>query len=434
MLKQPGNRRHERLATLYVCYFGIAEPLVQTQVLPYLRDLADAAYAVYLLTFETVPLGPEERERHRAELLSEGIVWSSLRYHKRPSLPATLHDIVVGAAYIAGLVLREGVHVLHARSHVPLVMSLLARPAARARIVFDLRGLMAEEYVEAGVWREGSAIVRLVKWCERVGLRLADQVVVLTERLRESLLSERLVPAERLEVIPCCTDLSLYPRACEWIDPPTIPGSPLQLVYAGSIVGLYQLDEMARFFIVLQQKVPGSFFRILTTGAARTTIERLKDIGVPASAFSVGSAPAREVPAVLSRSHVGISFRKATASQIAASPTKIAEYLAAGLPVVSNAGIGDMDRVLTEDRVGVVVESYSHDGFLAALAHLDELLQEPGLRARCQDSARRRFGLREVGAARYRRLYARLESLVHPTVTPPTIPPSPEKTGGRGRP
>ena len=159
-------------------------------------------------------------------------------------------------------------------------------------------------------------------------------------------------------------------------------------------------------------------------------MERLRDIGIPASAFSVGSAPAREVPALLSQSHVGISFRKPTASQIAASPTKIAEYLAAGLPVVSNAGIGDMDRILAEDRVGVVVENYSHDAFEAALARLDGLFREPGLRARCQESARRRFGLREVGSIRYRRLYARLESLVHPTSTPPTAPPSPEETRG----
>ena len=25
--------------TLYICYFGLREPLVQTQVLPYLREL-----------------------------------------------------------------------------------------------------------------------------------------------------------------------------------------------------------------------------------------------------------------------------------------------------------------------------------------------------------------------------------------------------------
>ena len=38
--------------TLYICYFGLREPLVQTQVLPYLRALAARGLGVHLLTFE----------------------------------------------------------------------------------------------------------------------------------------------------------------------------------------------------------------------------------------------------------------------------------------------------------------------------------------------------------------------------------------------
>ena len=40
------------LSTLYLCYFGLREPLVQTQVLPYLRQLAAGGIKVHLLTFE----------------------------------------------------------------------------------------------------------------------------------------------------------------------------------------------------------------------------------------------------------------------------------------------------------------------------------------------------------------------------------------------
>ena len=37
------------LRTLYVCYFGLREPLVQTQVLPYLRELAASGVAYFKL-------------------------------------------------------------------------------------------------------------------------------------------------------------------------------------------------------------------------------------------------------------------------------------------------------------------------------------------------------------------------------------------------
>ncbi len=40
------------MRTLYLCYFGLREPLVQTQVLPYLRQLSRSGIDVGLLTFE----------------------------------------------------------------------------------------------------------------------------------------------------------------------------------------------------------------------------------------------------------------------------------------------------------------------------------------------------------------------------------------------
>jgi Glycosyl transferase 4-like domain len=134
------------MRTLYICYFGLREPLVQTQVLPYLRQLARAGLEVNLLTFE-----PElkeswpraEADEWRARLQTDGIRWLSLAYHKRPSVPATVYDILAGARLAARLVRREGVEVLHARSHVPLAMALLAQRWTGCRLVFDIRGLMA---------------------------------------------------------------------------------------------------------------------------------------------------------------------------------------------------------------------------------------------------------------------------------------------------
>ena len=46
--------------TLYICYFGVREPLVQTQVIPYLRELKKDGYEISLLTFESRPFTSEE--------------------------------------------------------------------------------------------------------------------------------------------------------------------------------------------------------------------------------------------------------------------------------------------------------------------------------------------------------------------------------------
>src|SRR5438128_2688871 len=122
--------------TLYLCYFGLQEPLVQTQVLPYLRELSRRGLDVTLLTFE--PKCKEgwtitTLEERRVQLKADGIRWLWLPYHKHPSLPATAYDIMRGALKAARLVRRDGVQVLHARAHIPMAMALMARRLVACR-------------------------------------------------------------------------------------------------------------------------------------------------------------------------------------------------------------------------------------------------------------------------------------------------------------
>src|SRR6266487_3749573 len=117
-------------SSLYICYFGLREPLVQTQVLPYLRELVAGGVKMSLLTFEPQRWdGSDWRERLRAG----GIEWHTLPYHKRPTLPATLYDIVRGAFRAAAIARRERIDLLHARSHVGAAIGALAKWMSGAR-------------------------------------------------------------------------------------------------------------------------------------------------------------------------------------------------------------------------------------------------------------------------------------------------------------
>jgi glycosyltransferase involved in cell wall biosynthesis len=412
------------LKTLYICYFGLREPLVRTQVLPYLRELARGGLQVSLLTFE-----PDMRREWnegstreaRAALDADGIEWHALPYHKSPSAPATVFDILAGAWKAARLVRGRGIDVLHARAHVPMAMALLARRLAPCRTVFDVRGLMAEEYADAGVWREGSSVYRAVKWLERAGLRRADQVVVLTERMRAWLSKSGLARAEKVTVIPCCVGLSRFAGVGAKNDESIAERNEVEenradsdgrfeVVYAGAATGLYLLEEMARFFLAVRELRPHAFFRVLTRSNAGHVSEVLKRVGLSGEEFRVGPVEPSEVPAYLKRARLGLSFRKPTFSQIAASPTKIPEYLAAGLPAVSNAGIGDTDELLERERVGVVVRGFTREEFAEAAARAVSLAEDASARVRCMEAARQHFDLATVGGARYLSVYRRIES------------------------
>lgn len=399
----------KRLRTLYICYFGVREPLVQTQVLPYLRQLSSKGIDVSLLTFEPDFLsswGRDEKQACHDRLAVDGIQWFALPYHKRPSAPATVYDILAGARFVTKLIRRHSIDVLHARSHIALAIALLARARTGCPLIFDIRGLMAEEYVDAGIWQENSIVFRAIKRLEKAGITKAAQIVVLTSRMRDWLVEQELANPEKIEVIPCCVDFSIFESADA---EPEDLARRFELIYAGSVEGLYLLEEMGRFFQALRASQPAAFFRILTRAAPEYVAKVFQKLGIDANDYAVEAVAPVTIPFYLRKADIGISFRKPTFSQIAASPTKIPEYLAAGIPVVCNTGIGDMDRVIEDENVGVLIGELNDEQFAVSVEKILILAKDKNVSERCIQIARRSFDLNLTGSAGYMRVYRKIE-------------------------
>jgi glycosyltransferase involved in cell wall biosynthesis len=396
------------LRSLYICYLSLADPLVRTQVVAYLAGLAERGHTIHLLTFET-ELGRARRRELRDEMAALGITWHGLRYHKRPSLPATIYDTFAGAAYATYLVLRHRLGAIHARSHVPLAMALLARPFTRPRMIFDIRGLLAEEYADAGRWARDGTAYRLTNWIQSVGLRRADGFVVLTNAVRRQLWGES--PPNNVHVIPCCADFArLAPRGVDVRAALALGDGPL-MIYVGKLTGVYMDREMADFFAAARRTRPDLSFLVLTQSPANSITDELARAGVADDAYRIASAAADEVGDYLAAADFAICFCHPKPSLIAASPTKIGEYLAAGLPVVSGPRVGDTDAILREERAGVVVTEFIDAAYESAAVEILALAADPESRARCRSVAERVFSLREVGIPRYDALYRQIATM-----------------------
>lgn len=398
-----------RLRSLYVSYLGLDDPLVHTQVVAYLAGLAQRGHVVHLLSFETGPLTRARRRALRREMAAREISWHGLRYHKRPSLPATVFDVLCGAVYSAFLIRRHRLDAFHARSHVPAAMALLARPLARFRLIFDVRGLMAEEFEDAGRWTRGSAPFRLAKWVERLALARAAGIVVLTERVRKHLFGD--VRDARVQVIPCCADL-------EQIDAQRADRERVRkqlgvhgravLIYVGKFTGWYMEREMVEFFASAREDIPGLHFLILTQADHEVVEAEFRRLGIGEDERTIMRVAPARVGAYLAAADAAISFIRPSFSKISSSPTKIGEYLGAGLPVVCGAGVGDVDALLADYGIGVVVDSFDALSLERAGAELAAVMANADHAERGRLAARERLSLTGVGIPAYDLLYAEL--------------------------
>jgi glycosyltransferase involved in cell wall biosynthesis len=407
--------------TLYICYFGLREPLVQTQVLPYLRRLAAGGVGVHLLTFEPDKRAKwtrQELEEQRAKLAAEGISWHSLAYHKNPSLPATLYDITAGALAAARIVRKNDVDVIHARSHVAAAMGAAAKRLTRRPLIFDIRGFLPEEYVDAGVWPAGGRLYHLAKRAERRLLDASDGFVVLTKKAREILFpgyddSDASDAATRpVEVIPCCVDMSRFDAADRLSRDAVreelgVVGRRV-FAYVGALGGWYLTDETADVLAAAHREAASTFSLVLTQSRPEIIADVLRARGVADENFLIRKVSPAEVPRYLKAADVAVSFIKPCYSKLSSSPTKLAEYLASGLPVICNAGVGDVDELVEGERVGIILRELNEDAYRKALEEVEALRREGDFAERCREVAVRHFDLERVGGERYLRLYGRV--------------------------
>jgi glycosyltransferase involved in cell wall biosynthesis len=407
------NRR-----VLYISYNGMLDPLGQSQVIPYLKELSRAGIEFTLLSFERphayTSEGLELCSALQRELAESRIDWHWLRYHKRPSVPATFYDVWAGTRYASRLVRRKQIEMVHARSQIPSAIALRLKRRFGVKMIFDVRGLMAEEYVDAGHWRKGSIPYRITKAEEGRALAAADGVVTLTERIWPVInqwdsLRNRDVAHE---VVPCCADLELFSFSQEQRERRRGElgvQDRFVVVYGGSIDGWYLTESMADFFLTMRKATTNAHLLWLTPTGHERLHDLMKARGLGASDYTVLASMPRDMPSYLSAADAGLAFIKPCFSKLASSPTKYAEYLGCGLPLVINQGVGDSDILVTREKVGALVRDFNEAEYAKAAATVADLAGDAEqTRRQTREVAERLFDVRRTGAETYVRLYRKL--------------------------
>lgn len=380
---------------LYISHNSIGTALVRSQVLPYLRELATGGVESQLLTFERGTSFPSGEFEPRN--------WSSLPARPGSGLLPKAFDALRGVARATALIRRRRPALIHARSYLPAAIALVAGAVTRRPFIFDMRGFLGEEYTESGHWSAGDLRLRVLRTAELLLLRAAAGIVVLTDvaatRLRTDPRYRSAVGGKPVVVVPCAVDLTRFRPASQRSATPT-------LVFAGTLADWYLLDEMLAVFAHARALVPELRFLFLNRDERdriRTAVERS---GLATADVTVTAADFAEMPAVLAGCHVGIVFAKPKRS-IGASPIKVAEYLSVGLPVVVNAGMGDVDRLVLAHGAGHVARTLDDEGLREAARAVARLVGDHDTRANARRLAESEYDVK-VAASRYRDLYTRV--------------------------
>jgi glycosyltransferase involved in cell wall biosynthesis len=305
--------------------------------------------------------------------------------------------------------LGERADIIHARTFAGGIMGLILASLVRTRLVYHNEGFYPDEQVDGGVWVKGSFNHRLAKFIERLLYSRAHGIVVLSERAKLEVERQPAVQrrATQVVVVPSCVDPALFPLVSR---PRPNPERTLHLVYVGSIGNRYLFDRVVEFAAFAHRRLGRVRLRVLTRTVPETVHEFFRRRGLPSGVASVDYVPHAQMATELAQQDAGLFLFTRGLSEHGCSPTKIGEYWASGLPVVITPNVSDTERIVRQERVGVLLPEFSALAYEHALDELLALLGDPNLARRCRAAAERHYAL---GPA-CERLYSLYEALLDP--------------------
>jgi len=389
---------------LYVSYDGLLDPLGQSQILPYIQGLATQGYRFVVISFEKTDRPSSQIEALKVQLANQGIHWQVLPF--RRGRFQYLWRILLGSWALRELANRHHPNLVHARTILAAALVHLA--FIRAPLIYDIRAF-AGEWIDASRLRPGSLQARLFQALEHRLIRSAAGLVVLDQSGAAYLHQAYPGLSTPIQVIPTCTDPNRFPVITQ-----RPAASPLRFVFLGGARFPYRPDLALQLIHQLVREGVDCRVDFINESDHNEIRAALADTGFPAERCRIFSMHQAEVPQALVHYHCGLVFNSSGRWRRMSSPTKLGEYLAAGLHVIGLTGINALDRLAAShpSLISVLSEAQLISGLTPdALQQLVALILDPDRPHQARQLASAHYGI-QLAHQRYATLY---QQALHPT-------------------
>lgn len=250
------------------------------------------------------------------------------------------------------------VGLIHSQGLSASRIALMSRSTNHVPIVFDMHSTAPEE---ARYAHRRSAYVQEVEQAERQVLGNADAVISVSASLNRHIETKYGIQPRKVVVIPCAVDTSLFHFSSKHRDRlrskwHLADDQPLY-VYSGGTQEWQQLDATARLFCKVLRFLPSCKMLLLVPALSRNAAEQsFRLSGAPRESILLCSTDHSRMYELLSAADIGLLIREDLIMNRIASPTKFAEYLGCGLPVVATPYVDSVRDAIRQGGVGFLIQ------------------------------------------------------------------------------
>jgi glycosyltransferase involved in cell wall biosynthesis len=390
---------------LYLSYNGVMEHLGTSQVLSYLYKLS-TNYEYYLISLEK----PEDLKntidfdllKNRLEV--HGITWHPIAY-KTSRLGKKLNFFNF-LKTVFQVVREEKIKNVHCRSYATAITALFVKKFYPIKYLFDTRGFAIDERADVGTLVRNKWGYKLGKIIEKKLYQQANGIVILSKIGKETILNNQLFQGgefiNNIEIITTCVDLDRFILHNRKYDSEVVT-----IGYVGTSSGWYDFDKTVATLVAIMKtkKIKFLIFNNNQYGQHRFIEEKLQNYGIQKSTYQIEKVSFEDMPYRLKEIDIALFYIHPYFSKRASAATKLGEFLASGIPVLTNKNVGDHEYYITNYNVGKILDfdlinSYNFEEIINGLRNHDTS-------EKCRLLAEKYFSL-ENGVEKYKEIYNNL--------------------------
>ena len=388
---------------LYISYDGILEPLGNSQVLKYLEHLAEE-FEITLLSFEkkNIPMHASALLKMHAHCTNKKILWRPQKYHQGLGAISNLINIfnITFAPFIEMLINKH--QIIHIRSYMPGLGMPLLKLFFSFKLIFDIRGFWADEKVDRLGWQESSKKYKFFKALESSLFKRADAVVTLTRESKTYIEKEFTKSPEKVNVIRTCVDFNEF-NAKKKLHHDFKMSKKLHIGYLGSIDTAYDFNQFLRLVKDLDLRNIEIHLKVLSNTTNELVMAYLKKNQLEHINHEVLFLNRNELSSAINEfDFIGFALKKSF-SLIASMPTKIAESLACGIPIICNNFNSDIQEMILENKIGILYD-FSEPLNEKKYQEIIDLIKDSSTSEVCVNFSKKYFSL-QGGVEKYRDIY-----------------------------
>lgn len=196
----------------------------------------------------------------------------------------------------------------------------------RVPFVYEIRDLWPQTLIDMGAWQQQSLTSRFFYHLEKISVKKAAGIVVLSPLTVDYLTARYDYDPERILLLPNGVDA----RFLEVFEPPQRQDIPFHVTYLGGIDTVHGLDFLVDLAGSLREE-PSIVFDIYGDGKERARLmQRCRDEGLSHVRWH-GSVTKTEVPPILQQAD---ALFVSTGKVLYGSENKLYEYMASAVPVL----------------------------------------------------------------------------------------------------